>query len=413
MICGYIYANAGEGESTTDLVFGGHNIIAENGTTLASSNRFSNEVIYTEIDVKRLLSERRKNTTFQTEKERTLIRIPFEIHVEETELTRRFASRPFVPSVMVERNLRCEEILTIQAMGLKKRLAHAHAKSAVVGISGGLDSTLALLVSAKAFDALGMDRSGIVAVTMPCFGTTDRTYQNACKMSVKLGATLREIPVGAAVEQHFKDIGHDPEDHSVTYENSQARERTQVLMDVANQTGGIVIGTGDMSELALGWATYNGDHMSMYAVNCSVPKTLVRYLVLYYAETTDNKKLSEVLMDVLDTPVSPELLPPVDGVISQKTEDLVGPYELHDFFLYYMLRFGFPKAKLYRMAKLTFDGVYDDETIKKWLDKFYWRFFSQQFKRSCLPDGPKVGSVAVSPRGDLRMPSDASPTAWL
>ena len=413
LICGYIYANAGEGESTTDLVFGGHNIIAENGTTLASSNRFSNEVIYTEIDVKRLLSERCKNTTFQTEKERTLIRIPFEIHVEETELTRRFASRPFVPSVMAERNLRCEEILTIQAMGLKKRLAHAHAKSAVVGISGGLDSTLALLVSAKAFDALGMDRSGIVAVTMPCFGTTDRTYQNACKMSVKLGATLREIPVGAAVEQHFKDIGHDPEDHSVTYENSQARERTQVLMDVANQTGGIVIGTGDMSELALGWATYNGDHMSMYGVNASVPKTLVRHLVHYYADTCEDQELKEVLYDVLDTPVSPELLPPKDGEIAQKTEDLVGPYELHDFFLYYLLRFSYEPSKIYRIARYAFEGEYDDATIYKWLYTFCRRFFIQQFKRSCLPDGPKVGTVALSPRGDWRMPSDACSEVWL
>ena len=276
-----------------------------------------------------------------------------------------------------------------------------------------MDSTLAVLVTARAFDLLDIPRENLICVTMPCFGTTDRTYQNAVSLIKELGATLKEVRIEKAVRQHFADIGHDENNHDVTYENSQARERTQILMDMANQYNGMVIGTGDMSELALGWATYNGDHMSMYAVNCSVPKTLVRYLVLYYAETTENKKLSEVLMDVLDTPVSPELLPPVDGVISQKTEDLVGPYELHDFFLYYMLRFGFPKAKLYRMAKLTFDGVYDDETIKKWLDKFYWRFFSQQFKRSCLPDGPKVGSVAVSPRGDLRMPSDASPTAWL
>ncbi len=298
-------------------------------------------------------------------------------------------------------------------MGLKKRLEHTNCKHAVVGISGGLDSTLAVLVTARAFDLLDIPRENLICVTMPCFGTTDRTYQNAVSLIKELGATLKEVRIEKAVRQHFADIGHDENNHDVTYENSQARERTQILMDMANQYNGMVIGTGDMSELALGWATYNGDHMSMYAVNCSVPKTLVRYLVLYYAETTDNKKLSEVLMDVLDTPVSPELLPPVDGVISQKTEDLVGPYELHDFFLYYMLRFGFPKSKLYRMAKLTFDGVYDDETIKKWLDKFYWRFFSQQFKRSCLPDGPKVGSVAVSPRGDLRMPSDASPTAWL
>lgn len=298
-------------------------------------------------------------------------------------------------------------------MGLKKRLEHTNCKHAVVGISGGLDSTLAVLVTARAFDLLDIPRENLICVTMPCFGTTDRTYQNAVSLIKELGATLKEVRIEKAVRQHFADIGHDENNHDVTYENSQARERTQILMDMANQYNGMVIGTGDMSELALGWATYNGDHMSMYAVNCSVPKTLVRYLVLYYAETTENKKLSEVLMDVLDTPVSPELLPPVDGVISQKTEDLVGPYELHDFFLYYMLRFGFPKAKLYRMAKLTFDGVYDDETIKKWLDKFYWRFFSQQFKRSCLPDGPKVGSVAVSPRGDLRMPSDASPTAWI
>lgn len=413
LICGYIYANAGEGESTTDLVFGGHNLIAENGTILEASRRFQNGAIYAEIDLKRILSERRKNTTFQTRSDRTLIRIPFDIQIEETELTREFPSRPFVPSMESERAKRCEEILTIQAMGLKKRLSHAWAKSAVVGISGGLDSTLALLVTAKAFDALGMDRKGIVAVTMPCFGTTDRTYQNACKMSVKLGATLREIPIGAAVTQHFEDIGHDPEDHSVTYENSQARERTQVLMDVANQNGGIVIGTGDMSELALGWATYNGDHMSMYGVNASVPKTLVRHLVHYYADTCEDEELKAVLYDVLDTPVSPELLPPKDGEIAQKTEDLVGPYELHDFFLYYLLRFGYEPSKIYRIAKYAFQGEYDDETIYKWLNTFCRRFFTQQFKRSCLPDGPKVGTVALSPRGDWRMPSDACVTSWL
>ena len=413
LICGYIYANAGEGESTTDLVFGGHNIIAENGTILASSKRFHNGAIYTELDMKRLLSERRKNTTFQTTGERKLMRIPFELKSTETKLTRTFPSRPFVPSVQSERARRCEEILTIQVMGLKKRLSHAWAKSAVVGISGGLDSTLALLVTAKAFDALGMDRKGIVAVTMPCFGTTDRTYQNACKMSQKLGATLREIPIGEAVKQHFKDIGHDPEDHSVTYENSQARERTQVLMDVANQTGGIVIGTGDMSELALGWATYNGDHMSMYGVNASVPKTLVRHLVHYYADTCEDEDLKAVLYDVLDTPVSPELLPPKDGKIAQKTEDLVGPYELHDFFLYYLLRFGYEPSKIYRIARYAFGGEYDDVTIYKWLETFCRRFFTQQFKRSCLPDGPKVGTVALSPRGDWRMPSDACVASWL
>ena len=413
LISGYIYANAGEGESTTDLVFGGHNLIAENGTILAEAKRFSNGIIYTEFDVQKIANERRKNTTFTETQEHVLPRIPFGLEQTETILTRTFPSRPFVPRDDQERAKRCEEILTIQAMGLKKRLAHTHAKSAVVGISGGLDSTLALLVTAKAFDALGLERSGITAVTMPCFGTTDRTYQNACKMSLKVGATLREVRIGDAVMQHFKDIGHDPQDHSVTYENSQARERTQVLMDIANQTGGFVIGTGDMSELALGWATYNGDHMSMYGVNASVPKTLVRHLVHYYADTCEDSSLKEVLYDVLDTPVSPELLPPKDGEIAQKTEDLVGPYELHDFFLYYFLRMGYEPGKIYRIAKLSFAGEYDDETIYKWLRTFCWRFFSQQFKRSCLPDGPKVGTVALSPRGDWRMPSDACVALWI
>ena len=413
LISGYIYANAGEGESTTDLVFGGHNLIAENGTILAEAKRFSNGIIYTEFDVQKIANERRKNTTFTETQEHVLPRIPFGLEQTETILTRTFPSRPFVPRDDQERAKRCEEILTIQAMGLKKRLAHTHAKSAVVGISGGLDSTLALLVTAKAFDALGLERSGITAVTMPCFGTTDRTYQNACKMSLKVGATLREVRIGDAVMQHFKDIGHDPQDHSVTYENSQARERTQVLMDIANQTGGLVIGTGDMSELALGWATYNGDHMSMYGVNASVPKTLVRHLVHYYADTCEDPSLKEVLYDVLDTPVSPELLPPKDGEIAQKTEDLVGPYELHDFFLYYFLRMGYEPGKIYRIAKLSFAGEHDDETIYKWLRTFCWRFFSQQFKRSCLPDGPKVGTVALSPRGDWRMPSDACVALWI
>ena len=413
LISGYIYANAGEGESTTDLVFGGHNLIAENGTILAEAKRFSNGIIYTEFDVQKIANERRKNTTFTETQEHVLPRIPFGLEQTETILTRTFPSRPFVPRDDQERAKRCEEILTIQAMGLKKRLAHTHAKSAVVGISGGLDSTLALLVTATAFDALGLERSGITAVTMPCFGTTDRTYQNACKMSLKVGATLREVRIGDAVMQHFKDIGHDPQDHSVTYENSQARERTQVLMDIANQTGGLVIGTGDMSELALGWATYNGDHMSMYGVNASVPKTLVRHLVHYFADTCEDSSLKEVLYDVLDTPVSPELLPPKDGEIAQKTEDLVGPYELHDFFLYYFLRIGYEPGKIYRIAKLSFAGEYDDETIYKWLRTFCWRFFSQQFKRSCLPDGPKVGTVALSPRGDWRMPSDACVALWI
>lgn len=413
LIAGYIYANAGEGESTTDLVFGGHNIIAENGSVLAESKRFENGITCAELDLHRLTSERRRNTTFQLSEERILPRISFSIKKEETSLTRTFPSRPFVPSSETERAYRCEEILTIQAMGLKKRLAHTHAGCAVVGISGGLDSTLALLVTARAFELLGLDKKQIIAVTMPCFGTTDRTYQNACKMTVKLGATLKEVPIADAVNIHFRDIDHDPENHDVTYENSQARERTQVLMDIANAHGGMVIGTGDMSELALGWATYNGDHMSMYGVNASVPKTLVRHLVKYAADVAEDKELSEVLYDVLDTPVSPELLPPKDGEIAQKTEDLVGPYELHDFYLYYMLRFGYGPEKIYRLALQTFDGEYDAATIKKWLQTFCRRFFSQQFKRSCLPDGPKVGTVALSPRGDLRMPSDACATIWL
>ena len=413
LLAAYIYADAGEGESTQDVVYSGHHLICENGSVLAEAKRFTNEIIYADIDVQKLAAERRKMTSFPGGQTEDYFEQEFSLEVKENKIIRTFPKAPFVPDNQDERDKRCDEILSLQSMGLKKRLEHTNCKHAVVGISGGLDSTLAVLVTARAFDLLDIPRENLICVTMPCFGTTDRTYQNAVSLIKELGATLKEVRIEKAVRQHFADIGHDENNHDVTYENSQARERTQILMDMANQYNGMVIGTGDMSELALGWATYNGDHMSMYAVNCSVPKTLVRYLVLYYAETTENKKLSEVLMDVLDTPVSPELLPPVDGVISQKTEDLVGPYELHDFFLYYMLRFGFPKAKLYRMAKLTFDGVYDDETIKKWLDKFYWRFFSQQFKRSCLPDGPKVGSVAVSPRGDLRMPSDASPTAWL
>ena len=414
LIAGYIYANAGEGESTTDLVYGGHNVIAENGFVLKESSRFVNETIYSEIDIERLVAERSKNTTFQAMEDRQdVIDVPFSLKVEETELTRTIEAMPFVPSSQEECQKRCEEILTIQAMGLKKRLEHAHCESAVVGISGGLDSTLALLVVAKAFDMLGIPRNKIESVTMPCFGTTDRTYQNACKMTQKLGANLTEVNIKDAVRTHFRDIGQPEDKHDVTFENAQARERTQVLMDIANMTGGMVIGTGDMSELALGWATYNGDHMSMYGVNGSVPKTLVRHLVRYYADTCEDKELSAVLYDVLDTPVSPELLPPKDGEIAQKTEDLVGPYELHDFYLYYVLRFGFAPSKIYRLAKYAFAGTYDDETILKWLKKFYWRFFSQQFKRSCLPDGPKVGSVDVSPRGGLRMPSDACVNVWI
>ena len=413
LISGYIYANAGEGESTTDLVFGGHNIIAENGTILKESSRYVNEIIYSEIDLQRITGERRKNTTFQPLDEETLVRVPFTVEETKTFLTRTFPKKPFVPSDEQTRAQRCEEILTIQAMGLKKRLAHTNARTAVVGISGGLDSTLALLVTARAFDMLGRDKKDIIAVTMPCFGTTDRTYQNACEMSKKVGATLIEVPIADAVNIHFRDIGHDPEDHSVTYENCQARERTQVLMDVANKTWGMVIGTGDLSELALGWATYNGDHMSMYGVNASVPKTLVRHLVKYAADDTKDEALKNVLYDVLDTPVSPELLPPKDGDIAQKTEDLVGPYELHDFFLYFMLRFGYEPSKIFRIACMTFDGEYDKETIFKWLETFCRRFFSQQFKRSCLPDGPKVGTVALSPRGDWRMPSDACVAVWM
>ena len=413
LISGYIYANAGEGESTTDLVFGGHNIIAENGTVLKESSRYVNEIIYSELDLQRITGERRKNTTFQPLDEETLVRVPFTVEETKTFLTRTFPKKPFVPSDEQTRAQRCEEILTIQAMGLKKRLAHTNARTAVVGISGGLDSTLALLVTARAFDMLGRDKKDIIAVTMPCFGTSDRTYQNACEMSKKVGATLIEVPIADAVNVHFRDIGHDPEDHSVTYENCQARERTQVLMDIANKTWGMVIGTGDLSELALGWATYNGDHMSMYGVNASVPKTLVRHLVKYAADDTKDEALKNVLYDVLDTPVSPELLPPKDGDIAQKTEDLVGPYELHDFFLYFMLRFGYEPSKIFRIACMTFDGEYDKETIFKWLETFCRRFFSQQFKRSCLPDGPKVGTVALSPRGDWRMPSDACVAVWM
>ena len=412
LICGYVYSSAGEGESTQDLVFNGHNMIAENGTILAQARRFENESIYGEIDIHRLRHERRRMNTFVQDSKGYLV-IPVHMEKEETCLTRTFDPLPFVPSDEARRNHRCNEILSIQSFGLKKRYEQTGAKTAVVGISGGLDSTLALLVTVRAFDMLGLPRENIHSVTMPCFGTTDRTYDNACKLARTLGTTLSEVNIREAVSLHFKDIGQDSGNHDVTYENSQARERTQVLMDIANKVGGLVIGTGDMSELALGWATYNGDHMSMYGVNGGVPKTLVRHLVKYYADTCDNEELREVLLDVLDTPVSPELLPPVDGQISQKTEDLVGPYELHDFFLYYMLRCGFEPSKIYRLAKQSFAGQYEDAVILKWLKNFYRRFFQQQFKRSCLPDGPKVGSVAVSPRGDLRMPSDACATLWL
>ena len=412
LLCGYVYASAGDGESTQDVVYSAHNMIAENGRLLAQSERFQNESIFSEIDILKLNAERRRMTTFEMAED-GYREIGFSLKIEETKLTRYIDPMPFVPGSKADRDRRCEEILMIQAMGLKKRLEHTHCKSAVIGISGGLDSTLALLVTVKAFDILGMDHKNIKAVTMPGFGTTDRTYDNAVSMIRCLGADFMEVSIKDAVNIHFRDIGHDPKVHDVTYENGQARERTQILMDIANKSGGMVIGTGDLSELALGWATYNGDHMSMYAVNASVPKTLVRHLVQFYADTCGDGKLEKVLLDVLDTPVSPELLPPEDGKIAQKTEDLVGPYELHDFYLYHMLRLGYSPAKIYRLAKIAFAGSYDDATILKWLKTFYRRFFTQQFKRSCLPDGPKVGSVAVSPRGDLRMPSDASSRIWM
>lgn len=413
LVAGYVYASAGEGESTQDLVFGGHNIIAENGTVLAQAKRFTGESVYADIDIHRLRTERRRMSTFLRENEAPYLVVPFTMQCEETVLERSFDCMPFVPSNQSEREKRCEEILSIQSYGLKKRYEHTGCKKAVIGVSGGLDSTLALLVTVRTFDMLKLPRENILAVTMPCFGTTDRTYDNACKLAHTLGATLREINIKEAVTVHFSDIGQSMEEHDVTYENGQARERTQILMDIANKEGALVIGTGDMSELALGFATYNGDHMSMYGVNAGVPKTLVRHLVRFYADTCGESALAEVLLNVLDTPVSPELLPPVDGVIAQKTEELVGPYELHDFFLYYMLRCGFEPAKVYRLAGLAFAGQYTKEEILKWLKLFYKRFFAQQFKRSCLPDGPKVGSVAVSPRGDLRMPSDASAALWL
>ena len=413
LVCGYIYATAGEGESSQDLVFGGQNMIAENGVLLAEGRRFHNSVVFGEVDVYRLADERRTMSTFPGTDETAYERIPFRVKKEKTKLTRVFPATPFVPGKKEERDMRCEEILNIQAMGLKKRLEHVHSQRAMVGLSGGLDSTLALLVMARAFDRMKAPREQIHCVTMPCFGTTDRTYQNACTLSKRIGASLTEVNIRDAVNTHFRDIGHDPEVHDVTYENSQARERTQILMDMANQEGAILVGTGDLSELALGWATYNGDHMSMYAVNSSIPKTLVRWLVEFEANRTEGI-LSSTLKDIFDTPVSPELLPPdEDGKISQRTEDLVGPYELHDYFLYYMLRFGFSPSKIFRLAQKSFDGDYSREEILKWLKKFYWRFFTQQFKRSCMPDGPKVGTVTLSPRGDFRMPSDAAVNLWM
>lgn len=417
MVCGYLYADAGEGESTTDLVFSGHNLIVENGSVLAESALFTDGLTVSEIDLDGIISARRRMTSYDSRME-GYVRVDFSYEklsggLIETKLTRHISKNPFIPENKEECDEQCEEILSIQAAGLKGRLRHIGAKNAVIGISGGLDSTLALLVTAKAFDLLNLDKKGIIAVTMPCFGTSDRTYGNALKLISRLGATLIEINIRDAVSGHFRDIGHPEDLHDVTFENAQARERTQILMDLANKYNGIVVGTGDMSELALGWATYNGDHMSMYGVNASVPKTLVRRLTGYVAEKTDDDVLKEALLDVIATPVSPELLPPKDGNISQKTEDLVGPYELHDFFMYYILKFGFTPEKILRLARTAFEGEFDDSVIEKWLRSFYRRFFSQQYKRSCMPDGPKTGVVGLSPRGDLKMPSDASASAWL
>ncbi len=414
LCCAYVYADSGEGESTTDLVFTGHNMIAENGALLAE-HRFSTGLTIADVDVQRLIYERRRLTPFPAVNTAGLYRNEAAFTSCVTKLARCVSPTPFIPENEADRAARCEEILTIAALGLKKRLEHTGAKTAVVGLSGGLDSTLALLIAALAMGMLHRPASDIVAVTMPCFGTTDRTRNNAVVLAGRMGATLRAIPIGETVRSHFRDIGQSVDEHDVTYENAQARERTQVLMDVANQTGGLVIGTGDLSELALGWCTYNGDHMSMYAVNASIPKTLVRHLVDYVARDNLKKdqELTDVLEDILDTPVSPELLPAVQGEISQRTEDLVGPYELHDFFLYYVLRWGFGPRKVFRLAELALGRSYSREVILKWLRSFYRRFFAQQFKRSCMPDGPKVGSVALSPRGDWRMPSDAVARLWL
>ena len=415
LLCAYVYADGGPGESTTDMVFAGHDLIAENGAVLGESQLFTHGLTTADIDLERLAQERRRMNTWQDRRDSAVVRVPFRYR-EETlanfQPRRKFSPAPFVPRDQEGLTSRCQLILTMQAQGLATRLSHIGCKSAVIGLSGGLDSTLALLVTVRAFDRLHLDRKGIYAVSMPCFGTTGRTKSNAQKIAEELGVDFREVSIEKAVRQHFADIGQDMDCLDAAFENSQARERTQVVMDLANRVGGIAIGTGDLSELALGWATYNGDHMSMYGVNASVPKTLVRYLVRYEAEHS-GERLAQALFDVLDTPVSPELLPPKDGEISQKTEELVGPYELHDFFLYYMLRFGFAPGKIYRMACRAFEGAYAPETIKRWLATFYRRFFSQQFKRSCLPDGPKVGSVTLSPRGDLRMPSDASSQLWL
>ena len=420
-MAGYVYASAGFGESSTDLVFAGNGIIAENGTLLEESPRFTmqEQLVISEIDIENLQNDRQVNTSFMHGASTLLasetITIPFALSENSGQpvLTRSVDPHPFTPSGDALKE-RCEEIFQIQVAGLATRIVHTHSRTAVVGISGGLDSTLALLVTVMTFDALNIPRNQILGITMPGFGTTDRTYTNACDLIRSLGVTLKEISIKDACLQHFKDISHNPSVHDVTYENSQARERTQILMDVANQENGMVIGTGDLSELALGWATYNGDHMSMYGVNGSIPKTLVRYLVEWVAHNRVDEASRATLLDIVDTPISPELIPADEnGNIKQKTEDLVGPYELHDFFLYHFLRFGSSPAKIYFLAQQAFGGSYDKETIRKWLHTFFRRFFQQQFKRSCLPDGPKVGSVSLSPRGDWRMPSDAMATLWL
>ena len=411
-VSAYIYADASEGESTTDMVFTGSNVISENGTILASVEYSCDSLLITEVDTDRLERERAARNTYMTEED-GYDYIDIEFDEEETLLTRPIDPHPFVPSDEDRRRERCEKILTLQALGLKRRLSHTKSRKVVVGLSGGLDSTLALLVAVRAFDMLALDRKGIVAITMPCFGTTGRTKSNAEKLALAERVDFRTIDIGESVKSHFRDIGQSMDDLSVTFENGQARERTQVLMDVANKEGALVIGTGDLSELALGWATYNGDHMSMYGVNGGVPKTLVRHLVRYVAETTSIKEEAEVLLDILATPVSPELLPAKDGEISQVTEDLVGPYELHDFFLYNMVRLSFSPGKIFRLASIAFSGIYDCETIYKWERTFIKRFFQQQFKRSCLPDGPKVGTITRSPRSDWRMPSDGDSEIWL
>ena len=413
LLCGYIYADAGMGESSSDLVFAGHDLIAENGALLAESRLFTENLVLSEIDVARLSNERRRTTTFPDRCNEGIQRIAFSWTPRETVLTRSFPIRPFVPDDKADREARCEEIFSIQANGLCKRIRHTGCGSLVVGISGGLDSCLALLVAVRALDLLGRPRTDLIAVTMPCFGTTQRTKSNAELLCNTLGVTFNTVNIAEAVRVHFRDIGHSESELDVVYENAQARERTQVLMDIANQMNGLVIGTGDLSELALGWATYNGDHISMYGVNASVPKTLVRYMVQYAADTADSAPLRAVLLDILDTPVSPELLPADGEDIAQRTEDIVGPYELHDFFLYYLMRLGFSPRKIYRLALLAFEEMFGPEEILKWLRIFCRRFFAQQFKRNCLPDGPKVGSVSLSPRGDWRMPSDACAALWL